>query len=72
MIDIYLQDVEVYAKQTQTDAVRVQDRVSVDVDEGDEPLDSVKQDGQGIGTKGDNKDDTIEPEKQVYMCDWFE
>lgn len=51
-----------YAKQTQTDAVSVRDRVSDDEDEGEEPI---EQDLHGSGFKGSHKDDTIEPEKQV-------
>jgi hypothetical protein len=58
-----VQDVEVYAKQTQTDAVSVKDKVSDD--EGEEELLEPARDLQGSGFKGAHKDDTIEPEKQV-------
>lgn len=53
-----------YAKQTQTDAVCVKDKVSDD--EGEEETAEPSRDLQAAGLKGGHKDDTIEPEKQVH------
>lgn len=61
-----VQDVEVYAKQTQTDAVHVKEKVSDDEEEGElsQPASGDLQ-GSGSAFKQSHKDDTIEPEKQV-------
>lgn len=55
-----------YAKQTQTDAVSVLDVGAEELEE--EAVRAEQQEQPGIGTgKGGHKDDTIEPEKQVYL-----
>ena len=54
-----------YAKQTQTDAVCVKDKMSDD--EGEEESTETSRDLQAAGAKGGHKDDTIEPEKQVHQ-----
>ncbi len=59
----HLQDVEVYAKETQTDAVSVREKASDE--EGEEEESEPSRDPLGTGFKGGHHDDTIEPEKHV-------
>ena len=59
-----------YAKQTQTDAVSVKDKLSEDEEEG-EDMEQGSKDLQESGFKRGHKDDTIEPEKQVLLCQSF-
>lgn len=63
-VNIRPKDVEVYAKQTQTDAVHVKEKVSDEEEEGELSQPSGDLQGSGSAFKQSHKDDTIEPEKQ--------